>query len=138
MKALDDAGTAPVTLTKPAYGSPCNNCGQCCRSELCPLGHELFGTWEGPCPAHERTADGFGCGLVLNPQRYRPARALARGRTALSQAAVRLIGAGAGCDALAEGERPDPGETARFKVVMARMDPREIRRAKIVWGVGER
>ncbi|MGF3025589.1 hypothetical protein ACQVP2_22525 [Methylobacterium aquaticum] len=137
MRALDDAGTGPV-LAKPPYGSPCNNCGQCCRLELCPLGHELFGTWDGPCPAHERTADGFGCGLVLNPQRYRPARAMARGRTALSQAAVRLIGSGAGCDALGDGEQPDPRERARFQALLTQMSSREIRRAKILWGAGGR
>ncbi|MFE1598223.1 hypothetical protein [Methylobacterium sp. ID0610] len=128
---------APAALAKPPYGSPCNNCGLCCRAELCPLGFALFGTWKGPCPAHEAGEHGFTCGLVANPQRYRPARVLARGRSALSQAALRLIGSGVGCDALAEGERPDPGERARFRTAMEGRE-REIRRAKILWGVGDR
>jgi hypothetical protein len=123
-------------LPKPAYGAPCNNCGFCCRKELCPLGNILFGTWQGPCPAHEVTDRGFTCGLVANPQRYRKARALARGRTALSQAALCLIGSGAGCDALADDEQPDLTERARFRA-HADQRQREIRRAKVTWGVGD-
>jgi len=128
---------APPPVQKPAYGSPCNNCGLCCRNELCPLGFELFGTWEGPCPAHETTPQGFACGLVLNPQRYRRARTMSRGRAVLSQAALRLIGSGAGCDAVAEGEKPDLRERDRFKA-FADQHQRETRRAKIAWGVGNR
>ena len=128
--------TAPIQ--KPAYGSPCNNCGYCCRRELCPLGNILFGTWAGPCPAHEATdAGNFICGLVANPQRYRAARAMTRGRTVLSQAALSLIGSGAGCDALADGEQPDLRERARFKA-LADQQQREVRRAKIAWGLGNR
>ena len=124
-------------LDKPAYGSPCNNCGFCCRAELCPLGAIVFGTWSGPCPALEPHGAGFGCGLVANPQTYRPTRTKLRGRAAMSQAAIRLIGSGLGCDALREGEADDPAFRERMKSFYA-AERREVRRAKIVWGVGER
>lgn len=134
---MNTSAAAAPPVQKPPYGSPCNNCGLCCRSELCPLGFELFGTWAGPCPAHERTPQGFACGLVTSPQRYRAARAISHGRAVLSQAALRLIGSGSGCDALADGEKPDLRERARFKA-LADQQQREIRRAKIAWGLGRR
>jgi len=97
----------------------------------------LFDRREGPCPALEQTDNGQICGLIANPQRYRAARAMAKGRATLSQAALTLIGSGVGCDALAEGEKADPAERARFRAAMQGRE-REIRRAKIAWGLGRR
>ena len=41
-----------ITLQKPAYRSPCNNCGLCCQIELCEVATMTFpeGT-KAPCPA---------------------------------------------------------------------------------------
>lgn len=79
---------------KPPYGSPCNNCGQCCKAQLCPLGQHLFRRFYGPCPA--LTLDNT-CGVVADPGRYNP-RAIATEET-LREDVTLLIGAGIGCDA---------------------------------------
>lgn len=35
--------------TKPKFGSPCNNCGYCCLTEVCVVGQELTGSDIAPC-----------------------------------------------------------------------------------------
>jgi len=86
-------------LDKPAYGTPCNGCGACCVTALCPLGVHVLGAQPGPCPALEDAGPMFGCGLVAHPERYAPVLAARHGREALQQAAAYLVGVGSGCDA---------------------------------------
>lgn len=57
----------PVTdLPKPRLGQPCNGCGLCCASSLCPAGKIAFG-WrtKAPCPALRFKDRRTYCGLVL-------------------------------------------------------------------------
>jgi hypothetical protein len=89
---------------KPPHGAPCNRCGLCCVATLCALGREVFGYERGPCPALRKTDDAWGCGLVIEPGRYRPASALQHGPEKLSAAAAVLIGSATGCDARFNGE----------------------------------
>lgn len=49
---------------KPLYGEPCNGCGVCCLSELCPPAVSVFGMIAGPCPALVNVGDRYVCGLV--------------------------------------------------------------------------
>lgn len=36
---------------KPKFGSPCNHCGLCCQSQICPAGEKAFPGLKPPCPA---------------------------------------------------------------------------------------
>lgn len=93
-------------LSKPLYGQPCNDCGECCRGSRCPLGAALFG--DGPdCPALLPE----GCGLVIDPKRYAPSDVSER---RLREGAMLMIGAGIGCDARLLGEPDDPGFKRRL------------------------
>jgi hypothetical protein len=47
---------------KPKFGAPCNHCGLCCQSQICPAGERAFPGREPPCPA--LTPDRL-CFLVL-------------------------------------------------------------------------
>lgn len=93
-------------LSKPPHGSPCNGCGACCADQRCPLGQIVFGTG-GQCPALEMKFPAFTCGPVENPQQYAPDVVAEHGKDAASKAAVVLIAAGLGCDALDRNERPN-------------------------------
>ncbi len=104
-----------MTPAKPKYGSPCNSCGQCCQSSLCPLGQHVLGPVDAPCPALRAQGEGFGCGLVAAPRLYDPVRTAIYGARRMREAAAFLIGAGRGCDAvLADGEVHDPDIAARM------------------------
>jgi hypothetical protein len=121
-------------LAKPAHGAPCNSCGRCCAVQLCPLGEVVFGYAEGPCPALSPAAGGaLVCGLMLEPGRWAPGRALRRGRAVLARAAAILCGAGHGCDMAAPGE-PRSDVMVRFASHAVRSHA-EIRRAAQAWGV---
>jgi hypothetical protein len=124
-----------TTIEKPPHGSPCNSCGGCCRAVLCPLGAHVFGQEAGPCPALMYQPEGqANCGLVVAPGRFDPVRTLRFGQDALSAAARLLVGAGIGCDALAEGEKPN----RRFYKAMDafRAGKREyVRLALYAWGM---
>jgi hypothetical protein len=74
---------------KPAYGSPCNRCGECCKRYPCPVGQALFRQKTGPCPALQPSGE---CGLMLVEDER------------LREAARVIIGAGTGCDAQFVGE----------------------------------
>ena len=101
-------------MDKPPYGSPCNNCGQCCADSLCVIGEHLFGRGRVPCPALE-TNDGLSsCGLITRPQRYCATRARLYGVDAMKTAALVLTATGIGCDALLIGEDRDPAEYLRM------------------------
>lgn len=124
--------TAPE---KPAYGSPCNGCGQCCQDQLCPLGARVFKRWRGPCPALEGKDEAFVCGLVMNPRRYAPARTACKGAPCMSNAAALLIGAGCGCDGWREDETPDPEARARMMADgLVAAKTKTIARARRAWG----
>jgi hypothetical protein len=123
--ALDIAAAA-----KPPHGAPCNGCGGCFQFILCPLGAAVFRRRRGPCPAHDS-----GCGLVAAPERFAPPLLLiAHDRAALSAAAAHLIGAGVGCDALLEGDRPSEAFYARMRDLSRRSHAR-TRRALRTWGL---
>lgn len=123
-------------MKKPSHGSPCNNCGECCRAELCPLGVSVFRTVAGPCPALETRADDgqSACGLVAHPATYMPVRAHVYGKRAMSDAALILVGAGIGCDAQLESEPAN--EPFRAMLRRKRDSMRlAVGRACAVWGV---
>ncbi len=120
-------------LEKPAYGEPCNGCGRCCEDELCRLAQKVFGPRPGPCPALAASDEGFGCGLILTPERFVPEAAALHGTTAMSEAAALLCAAGAGCDA--QGHDEEVGEAVRARVLGAtRLRPEaEIEHARETW-----
>lgn len=109
-------------IARPAYGSPCNGCGECCRESICPLGSRLFGTSQGPCPALEPDHGGepgaVVCGLVKRPRVYAPVRTAMHGAGAMSLAARRLIGAGMGCDFRDMLKDYDPAMRAKSQAAM--------------------
>jgi hypothetical protein len=106
----------------------------------CELAQHVFSLGEfGRCPALTQTsATTYGCGLVLDPRKYVPARAASKGVAALRRAAAVLIGAGNGCDAGFTGEWRD-------KVYAAELEARKrlaenvkaSRRAKQLWGASK-
>lgn len=56
-----------LQIPKPLYGEPCNGCGVCCESELCPAAKDIFGyDTKGPCPKLVWTDGRFQCGMVLD------------------------------------------------------------------------
>jgi hypothetical protein len=98
----------PAAPPKPAWGEPCNGCGQCCLVEPCPLGMVVSLKRQGACDAL-RWNEGdrrYVCGLVAQPAevlgpRWRWLSPL------MSRLARRWISAGSGCDAWLESEPPD-------------------------------
>lgn len=118
-------------IIKPPYGTPCNSCGECCRSELCPLGNYLFGHWSGPCDALSK--DGR-CRVVEAPQEFAPVKAVMVGVERLRQAALLLIGGGVGCDAQLDGEPGNPEFRRRMHRHYAAISPK-VEQAKRDWGV---
>jgi hypothetical protein len=133
-------GEAPHEMLerKPNYGTPCNNCGVCCFAFRCPLSQHVFKLKEqGPCPALQKTGDHvYTCGLVNSPQLYAPARAMSKGRAALSRAAAAIIGAGNGCDAhlVSEGKGKAYDEACNRLDALALAGVRQFNDAKILWG----
>src|SRR5215813_12954896 len=126
-----------LLVRKPPHGSPCNGCGACCMVTRCPLGQHVFGLGEiGPCPALVETGDNtYGCGLVLRPAAYVPARALSKGVGALRRAALLLIGSGDGCDARFNGEWRNVPYADALDARWLRSDRvKESKRAKRLWG----
>ncbi len=109
---------------KPSHGAPCTRCGLCCMATLCPLGEHIFGFHFGPCPALEKTKDGFGCGVV--------SRAVAKGRQDMADAASLLIGSGTGCDARFNGEPANAEFYAELEAMDVRME-KETKAAKELW-----
>lgn len=104
-------------IVKPPYGSPCNNCGLCCMDQICPLGQMVLGRGpDGPCPALLPARPGHKCGMVADPERFAPEVTGKHGVNAARNAAAHLVGAGYGCDALIEGETPDPDARRRMRL----------------------
>jgi hypothetical protein len=89
---------------KPPYGSPCNNCGICCREGICRTGSLVMGAVPAPCPALIEDGDDYLCGLMTRPQDYAPVRTRIEGPERMRAAAKLLIGAGTHCCARYEHE----------------------------------
>jgi hypothetical protein len=123
------------TLEKPLHGAPCNGCGLCCRTELCVVGHKVFGRWEGPCPALEPEEGGrFVCGVLRNPRKYAPVRAAKVGNSKLRAATATLMGPGLGCDVWEVGGYYDVAFGEFMKRRKAEMRP-EQEKAYALWGI---
>lgn len=84
--------------TKPLYGQPCNGCGLCCVMQQCPVSAQLFGPKE-LCPALEAVGEAYTCGLIASPSRYFDAPEW--GAALVGEAIGMILGAGTGCDAVA-------------------------------------
>lgn len=103
-------------LAKPAHGAPCNACGYCCKAVICPLGAHIFERERGPCPAIVEIDGRSECGLAYDPARFVRPRSIAH-QKALGEGAAILIGSGVGCDALLDGEKPDPALYERMRAL---------------------
>jgi hypothetical protein len=88
---------------KPEAGSPCNGCGVCCATTLCPPARLRYLRIDGPCPALRwiEAERRYGCGLLMDAKR-RFARWWMR----------RAIGAGIGCDCTIYVETDSPATKA--------------------------
>ena len=53
---------------KPKMGAPCNHCGYCCLSEICPTGKTITKKEYGPCPLliNEEGSNKHYCQLVTS------------------------------------------------------------------------
>jgi hypothetical protein len=103
----------------------------------CELAQHVFSLGEfGACPALTQTsAATYGCGLVLDPRKYVPARAASKGVAALRQAAANWIGSGNGCDAGRAGEWYDKAYAAALEARnRSAKNVKARRRAKLLWG----
>jgi hypothetical protein len=49
---------------KPRFSSPCNNCGRCCREQICFAGKLAFPGAVAPCPGIVLEGDKSLCALV--------------------------------------------------------------------------
>jgi len=126
-----------MTLEKPPHGSPCNNCGLCCKEELCPLAEFVFKprSVHSQCPALDTEDDGsYSCGLVKRPAHFSPIRAAVVGASTLTNAALVLIGSGFGCDARHNSEKENPQFLARFERFRSE-NYRRIMNARALWGM---
>jgi hypothetical protein len=97
----------PAAPDKPPLGQACNGCGVCCAAEPCPLGMVLSRRRSGACRALQwsQEAGRYRCGVVAEPGRWLPAlRWLPE--PVLRRLALRWIGAGRGCDASLQAQRP--------------------------------
>ncbi len=43
----------------------CNQCGTCCKMEVCEIGVKMFGTDKTPCPGLIYRDKKFWCGVVI-------------------------------------------------------------------------
>lgn len=123
-------------MEKPPYGSPCNGCGVCCQNEICPLGQIAFPHAQAPCPALEKQADRYVCGLVASPQTYAPIRASVYGVEALREAAAIGVGADIGCDTRMMPDEASATPPPDFVKAMLRVSrtPRSVtRRIEKLW-----
>lgn len=121
-------------IEKPPYGAPCNGCGVCCATSLCPIALTLFDA--APCPALARLDDGRqACAVMSDPRAYAPARVALHGLANVRRAAAVILCAGLGCDAAMPGEER---MTAAGKAMWARglsIPDRRVAWAKKVWGL---
>src|SRR4249920_752393 len=120
---------------KPPHGSPCNRCGVCCESALCPLAAHVLQRpqWgSGGCPALKGQPGATVCGMVAEPARWSPVKTAIHGEAAMQEAATLLILASDGCDARINGE---PINTA-FNAKLDRLDREraaDVAKARRLW-----
>lgn len=57
-------------LEKPLMGQPCNGCGYCCLSEVCPLGVRVGVSPQAPCSALVAMDGQYLCGLLVDTAKY--------------------------------------------------------------------
>lgn len=81
MKTLQEKINVAIE-TKPAFGEPCNHCGWCCLTEVCPSGLVVLGSSQIPCPLLVEVGDKYFCSLANTAERKR------------------IMGIGTGCDAI--------------------------------------
>lgn len=79
-----------IVLQPPAFGEPCNGCGQCCREELCEFGIGAFGDIHAPCPALRERGGRTFCGVIEEAEKM---------DTAFAAHLKWRLGIGCGCDA---------------------------------------
>ena len=70
---------------KPKFDEPCNNCGWCCLTEVCPVGADIVGT-QIPCKLLISKEGKHYCPLAGNPE------------------IDKIMGMGTGCDAKTQME----------------------------------
>jgi hypothetical protein len=119
---------------KPPHGDPCTSCGLCCVATLCPLGRKVFGHELGPCPALMWDEGKSSCGLVREPMKHARLVTMKAGVPAASAAAAHLVGAGTGCDARVNGEKPNHEFYDRLRI-WDRLNAAKTRAARKLWGV---
>ena len=56
-----------VAANKPAFKEPCNNCGWCCLTEVCPIGVEITGSDVIPCSLLKTEGDKHTCSVANIP-----------------------------------------------------------------------
>ncbi|MDF7673521.1 hypothetical protein PT277_01645 [Acetobacteraceae bacterium ESL0709] len=78
---------------KPLIGSPCNQCGACCRLITCDIARIISPETKGPCQFIRLERDLSKCALIEEESRRFPA-----GKRLIALA----LGASIGCDALGE------------------------------------
>lgn len=90
---------ATDAMPKPAYGSPCNGCGHCCKKQCCGYAQELMGaSIIGPCKALEFEDGRYWCGLARDPARYLDIPHNPLGSAYVSKFVAAGLGFGMGCD----------------------------------------
>lgn len=73
-----------ATELKPKFGEPCNYCGWCCLTEVCPSGEYVLGTTVIPCDLlKEKEKNKWYCSLALGV--YRKAVGIDKGCCAQTQ-----------------------------------------------------
>jgi hypothetical protein len=97
----------PEAPAKPPVGQACNGCGVCCAAEPCPLGMALSRRRQGACVALQWSDESsrYHCGVVAEPRRWLRVLGWLPEAT-VRRLALRWIGAGRGCDATLQAERP--------------------------------
>ena len=61
---IDIMVTMQAHKIKPAYLSPCNNCGWCCLTEVCAVGVSMSDSSDLPCKFMESEGDKHFCKLA--------------------------------------------------------------------------
>jgi hypothetical protein len=82
-----DMAVLTARQNKPKMGEPCNNCGWCCLTAVCPVGKELGGGREPPCKLLTTEGDKHLCDLAGCPP------------------LAKVIDIGGGCDAISTAEK---------------------------------
>lgn len=71
---------------KPRYSTPCNHCGECCKTALCPIGEIAVPGAVAPCPLLTIVYNRALCGYVM-----------AEAAAGVEPVVSRKLGIGCGC-----------------------------------------